>query len=715
MKLPVYFFVVDAKDKEKLDGMDAPKLESGFAIKAFLWSALPADKSLALHKSFRMDPPAALISIADNQVRFPELMQLPFEYRKRWLHYTQLSDFRSEFASGCFAAACLPALKSEHDLRNPIVGVVTSAFHSGDKIMRPYHALRKQHYSNFVWVIVDDSKEKKAEEAEDTWTTLTKLAETDSRIHILKYSQPSGYIGKMKATSAGVCLALGAQWIVELDHDDIIVPELLGWIVECGLKNPSVGFIYSDFIELFEDGSPFHYGSETCGFGFCAYLKTRVNGQFQCVYQSHNSGNSYLPRHIVGVANHVRAWRSDVYQKIGGFNANLPVADDYELLLRTFFETKCLRIAEMAYLQYRNIGGNNFTFLRNELIQDITRVVSRSYEGRIHKRLLELDIPDNPDFNNLKADWQYPKRRFPPKELTWFPKIEETITIVMPTYNRPDLLRRAIASVIAQDYPIWRLFVIGDKCPTLDKFMNEVWDPRIFWWNTFQTNGGPGGHQPRNYAMSIVRTPYTALLDDDNAWEPDHLSSLWKRKNECPGVRCIVSSMKIDGKPLYFWEPKLARIDTSCLFIESELWHEYGNMKNRIDGGYAHDHELVNRWVQGGEPFAATLKCTLNYNITTNGQSYEQLFGWYSDQPQLAKMAADQSKWPKDWNTNPIKKKVELPKTEVKQETRVSAGDITLSLPATIPKPEISTCQDSCIPAPAARSLIGALRSMVFG
>jgi len=37
------------------------------------------------------------------------------------------------------------------------------------------------------------------------------------------------------------------------------------------------------------------------------------------------------------------------------------------------------------------------------------------------------------------------------------------VSIIIPTNNRPDLLKRALASVINQSYQDWELFIINDS------------------------------------------------------------------------------------------------------------------------------------------------------------------------------------------------------------------------------------------------------------
>ena len=70
-----------------------------------------------------------------------------------------------------------------------------------------------------------------------------------------------------------------------------------------------------------------------------------------------------------------------------------------------------------------------------------------------------------------------------------------------------------------------------------------------------------------------------------------------------------------------FTEPKFQGIDTSCILHSKDLIARHGGWKNRDAGTYAHDWELVSRWLAGNEPWACTEIPTLIYNATTSGQS----------------------------------------------------------------------------------------------
>ena len=91
--------------------------------------------------------------------------------------------------------------------------------------------------------------------------------------------------------------------------------------------------------------------------------------RFNWGYAGHSwenhEGNDYLVHHYqeinpktirfnIGMPNHLVAWRRDVYNKVRGHNRNISVADDFELIVKTFLETKFIHIKKMLYLQYNN-------------------------------------------------------------------------------------------------------------------------------------------------------------------------------------------------------------------------------------------------------------------------------------------------------------------------------------------------------------------------
>ena len=94
------------------------------------------------------------------------------------------------------------------------------------------------------------------------------------------------------------------------------------------------------------------------------------------------------------------------------------------------------------------------------------------------------------------------------------------ITTILPTYRRPALLRRAIASVLGQTWPHIRVAVFdnasGDETPrVVEEFARR--DPRVHYHCQKSNVGAVGNFQA---GMDSVRTPYFSFLSDDDVLLP---------------------------------------------------------------------------------------------------------------------------------------------------------------------------------------------------
>lgn len=97
------------------------------------------------------------------------------------------------------------------------------------------------------------------------------------------------------------------------------------------------------------------------------------------------------------------------------------------------------------------------------------------------------------------------------------------ISVVIPCYNRADLLRRSIASVLAQTETDFEV-VVGDDGSTDDLLAvaRSFSDPRVRVARR-GTNGGIGA--ARNVAIAAGGGRYLAYLDSDDEWLPGHLAT----------------------------------------------------------------------------------------------------------------------------------------------------------------------------------------------
>ncbi|MBU4489978.1 MAG: glycosyltransferase, partial [Actinobacteria bacterium] len=97
------------------------------------------------------------------------------------------------------------------------------------------------------------------------------------------------------------------------------------------------------------------------------------------------------------------------------------------------------------------------------------------------------------------------------------------VTVVLPTYSRPESLETAIGSVLDQTYEIFEVIVVNDGGPDVSRTIEKFDDPRLIYINN-RENTGPAG--ARNVGIKASRGSLVAYLDDDDRYYPTHLETL---------------------------------------------------------------------------------------------------------------------------------------------------------------------------------------------
>src|SRR3984893_7629219 len=94
------------------------------------------------------------------------------------------------------------------------------------------------------------------------------------------------------------------------------------------------------------------------------------------------------------------------------------------------------------------------------------------------------------------------------------------VSVVIATYNRSNVLRCAITSVLAQTFDNFELLVVGDCCTDdTEAVVLSSDDDRVRWHNLLENCGNQYG--PNNYGLKHARGRYIAYLGHDDLWHPD--------------------------------------------------------------------------------------------------------------------------------------------------------------------------------------------------
>jgi glycosyltransferase involved in cell wall biosynthesis len=181
--------------------------------------------------------------------------------------------------------------------------------------------------------------------------------------------------------------------------------------------------------------------------------------------------------------------------------------------------------------------------------------------------------------------------------------MNQKVSVIIPTYNRANLLPRAIKSVLNQTFQDFELIIVDDGSTdntrkVVEEFQQK--DSRIKY--IFQENSG-GPAKPINSGIKNSKGEYIAILESDDEWLLEKLEKQIKVLEEFKNVglvSCYAFRIFEDGtKKLYktpylelfkktkwklFWE-KWGIISPSTIMIRKEVVEKIGFFDEKIKAG----------------------------------------------------------------------------------------------------------------------------------
>jgi hypothetical protein len=215
---------------------------------------------------------------------------------------------------------------------------------------------------------------------------------------------------------------------------------------------------------------------------------------------------------------------------------------------------------------------------------------------------------------------------------------EPLVSVRIATYNRADLLcERALASVRAQTYEHWEAIVVGDALTDdTEARIRAIGDPRIRFFNLPVRGPYPvdefehwlvGGTAPVNAALREVRGRWIAPLDDDDAWDDDHLEVLLEHARET-GAELVYGRLRTSdaatGTPLSHevgsWPPAFTQFGIQAALFHGALRRfEYDSNALWIEESA--DWNLVRRLWDAGVRFSYLDRVVGTYFMTPRDEN----------------------------------------------------------------------------------------------
>lgn len=101
------------------------------------------------------------------------------------------------------------------------------------------------------------------------------------------------------------------------------------------------------------------------------------------------------------------------------------------------------------------------------------------------------------------------------------------ITVIILTYNRAEMLRRAVDSVLAQRFQSYELLLINNGSTDNTALLCDAYAKKNKAVHVSTLPSNRGISAARNYALEQVSTEFCTFIDDDDFIEPDMLTHLF--------------------------------------------------------------------------------------------------------------------------------------------------------------------------------------------
>src|ERR1017187_643372 len=177
-------------------------------------------------------------------------------------------------------------------------------------------------------------------------------------------------------------------------------------------------------------------------------------------------------------------------------------------------------------------------------------------------------------------------------------------SVIIPTYNRANLIEKTVQSVLNQSYPNFEVIVVDDgSTDNTVEIITNINNPKLHYYKIKNSERGAA----RNYGIDKAIGRYVTFLDSDDLYYPWHLSHAYESineynfpaffhlgyqlKNEKGKIKTIINNLKNDNIKMFIKGNPLSCIG---VFIDRNITNEYRFSEDRDLSG-SEDWEL---WIR---------------------------------------------------------------------------------------------------------------------
>ncbi|MEH1903250.1 MAG: glycosyltransferase [Nostoc sp.] len=412
------------------------------------------------------------------------------------IHLWQTQDlYQRWLQTNVLSSSLLRRMREDADKLAPKgvkISVVVPVYNTPKHFLKEMiESVISQIYPNWELCIADDASTKP-----HVQELLQQLIAEDSRIKIV-FRQENGHI--VEATNSALKIATG-DYVALLDHDDILSSDALLHVAECIDKHPQADWIYTDEDKINESG--YHFDPQMKG--------------------------AWSPEMAIthNFTHHLTVIRKTLIDQLGGMRKGFEGAQDLDLFLRVSEKTTPDKVHHIPHICYHWRTHAGSTASHGTQKRYVFDSAYNAIEGAIQRRGLKAKtfLPPIAKQHGLCLH-----------QIKWDNSLiaENPVTIVIPTKDRVDLLKKCVSSLEKTvDHRFVRLLIIDD-CSTehsTHQYFKKLQQDYVLQCRIIRSERKIDVFnyaRLMNLACEHVDTPYVLHLNNDiQALEPGWLEDM---------------------------------------------------------------------------------------------------------------------------------------------------------------------------------------------
>ncbi|CAN5495055.1 hypothetical protein BH10PSE17_BH10PSE17_30010 [soil metagenome] len=470
-----------------------------------------------------------------------------------------------------------------HWTSRPLISIVMPVYNTDRRILEAaIQSVRRQVYTNLELCIADD-----ASPDPQVGETLDRFAALDPRIRVVR-RKVNGHI--VQASNSALELATG-EFVALLDHDDLLHPLALHYVVDAINRFPDAAIVYSDEDKIDEFGLRYE-----------PYFKSRFNYDL------------LLSQNMIS---HLGVYRRSLIEAVGRFREEFKGSQDYDLALRVVERVDPSQIIHIPRVLYhwRAIPGSTAVDSSEKPYAVLAaHAAVKAHLERTGRIAEVLPVPEMPNYTRVRFA---------------LPALAPHVTIIVPTRDRLDLLSTCIDSIIEKTrYASYDIVIVdnGSVEPATLAYLDRLPRDRV---SVIRDDRPFNFSALNNRAAASARGPLLCLLNNDiEVRQPEWLDELARLAIRddvgCVGARLWYPDERLQhggvllgiggiashshkflsrGAAGYFGRAvlhqQLSAVTAACLMVRKSVYQQVGGLEERLSVAF-NDIDFCLRVVEAG-------------------------------------------------------------------------------------------------------------------